>query len=128
MLCSIKYVPFPAMGEDGEVEEKVQKLRKELKKRKKEKKELTKKLEESEKQKEEIKNSKKEKRQLTKKLEDSERQRADLEELLQIKMEQQQSSLNQHTEQIERQCRLVEVLQNQTERLQGYFREYEGMF
>ena len=89
---------------------------------------MTKKLEESERQREEIKNLKKEKKELTKKLENSERQRADLEELLQIKTEQHQSSLNQHTEQMERQCRLVEALQNQTERLQGYFGEYEGMF
>ena len=89
---------------------------------------MTKKLEKSEKQKEEIKNLKKEKRELTKKLEDSERQRVDLEELLQIKMEQHQSSSNQHTEQMEQQCRLVEALQNQTECLQGYFRECEGMF
>ena len=44
---------------------------------------------------EEIKNFKTEKKELTKKLEYSERQRADLEELLQIKTEQNQSSLNQ---------------------------------
>ena len=78
---------------------------------------MAKKLEENEKQKEEIKNLKKEKKELTKKLEDSEMgdlQRADLEELLQIKTEQHQSSLNQHTEQIAQQCRLVEALQNQT--------------
>ena len=84
-------------------------------------------MEESKKQREDIKNLKKEKAELTKKLEESERQRADLEQLLQIKMEQYQSSLNQHTEQIKRQCRLVEALQNQTECYQGYFREYEGM-
>ena len=60
-------------------------------------------------------------------MEDSERQRADLEELLQIKTEQHQNSLNQHAEQMEQQCRLVEALQNQAERLQGYFGEYEGM-
>ena len=47
-------------------------------------------------------------------MEDSERQRADLEELLQIKIEQHKSSLSQHTEQMEQQCRLVEALQNQT--------------
>ena len=95
---------------------------------KKEKKEMIKKLKESEKQKQEIKNLKKEKRKLTKKLEDSERQTAGLEKLLQIKTEQNQSSLNQHTEQMEQQFRLVEALQNQTERLQRYFREYQGMF
>ena len=89
---------------------------------------MTKKLEESEKQKEEIKNLKREKGELTKKLEDSESRRADLEELLQIKTEQHQSSSSQHTEQMEQQCRFVEALQNQTERLHGYFREYEGMF
>ena len=61
-------------------------------------------------------------------MEDSERKRPDLEELLQIKTEHHHSSLSQHTEQMERQCRLVEALQNQTERLQGYFRKYEGMF
>ena len=117
----------PAMAEDGEVE--VQKLRKELKEIKKEKKEMTKKLEDSKKQKEEIKNLKKEKKRIKKKkLEDSERQRTDLEELLQIKTNPYQSSFNQHTEQMGQQCRLLEALQNQTERLHGYFREYEGMF
>ena len=65
---------------------------------------------------------------MMKKLEDSERQRPDLEELLEIKMEHHQSSLNQHAEQMERQCKLVEALQNQIERLQGYFSEYESMF
>ena len=60
-------------------------------------------------------------------MEDSERQRADLEELLQVKTKQHQSTLNQHTEQMEQQCMLVEALQNQIEHIQGYFGEYEGM-
>ena len=57
-----------------------------------------------------------------------ERKRADLKELLQIKTEQHQSSLNQHTEQMERQCRLVEGLQFQAKRPQEYFGKYEGTF
>ena len=61
-------------------------------------------------------------------MEDSERQRTDLEELLQMKTEQHHSSSNQHTEQMERQCKLFEAVQNQTDRLQGCFGEYEGMF
>ena len=59
-------------------------------------------------------------------MEDSERQRADLEELLQVKTKQHQSTLNQHTEQMEQECMLVEALQNQIEHIQGYFGEYEG--
>ena len=75
---------------------------------------MTKKLEERERQKQEIKNLKKGKRELTKKLEDSERQRADMKELLQIKKEQHQISLNQHTEQMEQQCRLAEAKSDRT--------------
>ena len=91
----------PAMAEDVEIKEEVQKLKKELKYIKKK-----------------IKKSQK--------LEERERKRADLKELLQIKTEQDQSSLNQHTEQMEWQFRLVEVPQIQAERPQEYFGEYEG--
>lgn len=45
-----------------------------------------------------------------------------------MKTEQHHSSSNQHTEQMERQCKLFEAVQNQTDRLQGCFGEYEGMF
>ena len=89
----------PAMAEDVEIKEEVQKLKKELKNIKK--KEMT-------------KNWKRE------------RKRADLKELLQIKTDQHQSSLNQHTEQMEWQCRLAEVPQIQAELPQEYFGEYEG--
>ena len=82
---------------------------------------MMKKLEKSEKQKAEIKNLKKEKRELTKKLEDSERQKVDLEELLQIKTDQHQSSLNEHTEQMERQCRLAEALTKSNRTSSGVF-------
>ena len=91
----------PAMAENVEIKEEVQKLKKELKNIKK--KEMT-------------KNWKRE------------RKRADLKELLQIKTEQHQSSLNQHAEPMERQCRLVEAPQIQAERPQEYFGEYEGTF
>ena len=82
---------------------------------------MIKKLEKSEKQKAEIKNLKKEKRELTKKLEDSERQKVDLEELLQIKTDQHQSSLNEHTEQMERHCRLAEALTKSNRTSSGVF-------
>lgn len=82
---------------------------------------MMKKLEKSEKQKAEIKNLKKEKRELTKKLENSERQKVDLEELLQIKTDQHQSSLNQQTEQMERQCRLAEALTKSNRTSSGVF-------
>ena len=91
----------PAMAENVEIKEEVQKLKKELKNIKK--KEMT-------------KNWKRE------------RKRADLKELLQIKTEPHQSSLNQHTEQMEQQCSLVEAPQIQVERRQEYFDEYEGTF
>ena len=81
----------PTIVENFEVEEEVQKLKKELTKNKKRK------LEESMEQREEIKNLTKEKKNI-KKLEDSKMQRADFEELLQIIMQQNQRSLNQHAE------------------------------
>ena len=36
--------------------------------------------------------------------------------------------MNKHAEQMEQQCSLVEALQGQAGCLQGYLREYEGMF
>lgn len=57
-----------------------------------------------------------------------ERKRADLKELLQIKTEQHQGSLNQDTEQMERQGRLVEAPKFQANRPQDYFGKYEGTF
>ena len=82
---------------------------------------MIKKLEESEKQKAEIKNLEKEKKELTKKMEDSERQKVDLEELLQIKTDQHQRILNQHTKQMERQCRLAEALTKSNRTSSGVF-------
>ena len=69
---------------------------------------MIKKLQESKRQREKIRNLKTKKtKKISKKLEDSESQRADLEELLQIKMELHQNSLNQHAEKMEWQCRLI---------------------
>ena len=115
------------MAEDVKVDDEVQKLKKELKQKNKKKnknKKMNGKKFGSKRQREEIKNLKLEKNKLSKKLKDSRRQRAELKELLQIKMEQHRSSLNEHAEQMDWQCRLAQALQNQAERLQGYFGEY----